>query len=276
MLDTQVWSYVSIVVLTAIALFQLIKDWSDYPRPVRWTVVALTVVSGATGIFLVRSQAKESSENQINIQSLTQSVKDEKADNTRNADRYFKSFDQLNSQFNDLQAKVRTQDLQQQLLDTRKQLLATQRALAPGPKASLTFTFSPFTNPPIGQPVVPSTDVTLPENIDGSIHIDFNILNLSDVDALDGEITLQICDQCKFAKEPPEFSKLAGQRDTQRLFLFQRILARVAHRTLSADVVAPSTAQSFTMGILYRCHTCTLTDKPSLGTVHISGRNGLR
>jgi hypothetical protein len=47
---------------------------------------------------------------------------------------------------------------------------------------------------------VPATDVTLPVSADGTVHAHFTVFNTSEIAAVDGELTLQICDQCKFAK----------------------------------------------------------------------------
>src|SRR5207244_5392518 len=107
-----------------------------------------------------------------------------------------------------------------------------------------------------GTPVEPITEVTLPVLADGSVHVEFTVLNLTDVDAVDGHITLHICDDCKFAKEPAGFRKLAGQSDRERFMDFQRILARVSVHTMSVDITVLPKATRIVMGITYRCRTC--------------------
>jgi hypothetical protein len=111
--------------------------------------------------------------------------------------------------------------------------------------------------------------VTLPVLADGSVHIEFTVLNLSDVDALDGGITLQICDDCKFAKEPAGFQKIAGQLDRQRYMEFKRIPARVSLETMTVDVTVPPRFNRFQVGIVYRCGTCVLTEKVSTGIIRL-------
>jgi hypothetical protein len=75
----------------------------------------------------------------------------------------------------DLQTQVATEALQKKLASVQAELQNTQKALAPGPKAELSFSFAPFPNTPFGQPIVLVTDKTLPLNVDGSVHIDFEL-----------------------------------------------------------------------------------------------------
>jgi hypothetical protein len=119
-------------------------------------------------------------------------------------------FKKLSDEVSNLQTQVKTEALQKKLATVEAELQKTQKTLAPGPKAVLAFSFEPFVNPPAGSgtPVVPVTDVTLHVLADGSVHFEFTVLNLSDVDAVDGELFLQICDDCKFAKELAGFRKL--------------------------------------------------------------------
>jgi len=57
----------------------------------------------------------------------------------------------------------------------------------------------------------------VPLNSDGTIHVEFSIVNLTPVDAIDNVIDLRICDQCKYAKEPVGFVKLPGYGETGAL-----------------------------------------------------------
>ena len=134
----------------------------------------------------------------------------------------------------------------------------------------MAFTFWPFYNPAPPKLAVLATQARFPTNDDGSYHVEFSVVNLTDVDALDGQITLVICYLCKFAKEPPGFSKLNGQGDTERNQDFQRILARTHIPEMTADIIAPKN-QNFTVGISYRCHTCIVSSEASFGTVLVSG-----
>jgi hypothetical protein len=56
------------------------------------------------------------------------------------------------------------------------------------------------------------TDKTLPLNYDGSVHVEFNIVNTTDTDAVDSEVNFQICDECRYAKEPEGLQKGGARR----------------------------------------------------------------
>jgi hypothetical protein len=169
-----------------------------------------------------------------------------------------------------LQNQVTSEKLQSKLLGVQSELQKTQKALAPGPKAELSFTFAPFPrNAPPGQPIVLVTDKALPLNLDGCVHVEFEIVNTTDVDAVDSEVNVQICNGCKYAKEPEGLKKLTGLADTQRHLYMNDLLAKSAYKTLSVDVIPPPLVQSFFVGIEYRCHTCVLPKQPSGGMVHM-------
>jgi hypothetical protein len=169
----------------------------------------------------------------------------------------------------DLRSQVTTEKLQLKLVSVQSELEKTQKALAPGPKAELGFTFAPFPNTPPGQPMVLLTEKTLPLNQDGTVHVEFEIINPTDVDAVDAEINFQICNECRYAKEPDRLTKLAGLRDNQRYLFMRNLLAKMAYKTLSVEVIPSPILQSFSVGIEYRCHTCVIPNKPSFGMVHI-------
>jgi hypothetical protein len=106
------------------------------------------------------------------------------------------------------------------------------------------------------------------------VHVEFSVRNATDVPALDGEITLIICDLCKFASEPEEFTKLAGQVDTQRNHIFQRILPQTELKRMTADVRVPGYIAVMQFGIDYRCRTCVIPKpKENIGTVFLARSN---
>ena len=164
-----------------------------------------------------------------------------------------------------------TEALQKKLANVELELQKTQKALAPSPKASLAFSFEPFNNPPAGSgaSAVPATETRLPVLPDGTVHIVFTVINLTDIDAVDGELTVVICDDCNFAKEPAGFRKLVGQPDRQRNMRFQRIFARTSLQNITLHLVVPPMVTRIEIGILYRCRTCVLADRPSRGIVHL-------
>lgn len=119
-------------------------------------------------------------------------------------------------------------------------------------------------------PLVAGDTHRVPVAADRSFHVDFTVLNMTNVDAIDGEMTLQICDDCKFAKEPPEFTKLAGQDDRQRNKKFARIHYQVEVYTLSADIIAPRGYREVELGMYIRCDTCVREKEPQRIMVHLN------
>jgi hypothetical protein len=156
-----------------------------------------------------------------------------------NTKAFIESLSRMSGELTDLKAEVKTEALQKKLASVQAELLNTEKALAPGPKAELTFTFVPYTNPPAGHPVNPVTDITLPTNRDGSVHVEFSVLNLTTVEAVNAELDIQICDQCKYAKEPAGLIKLPGMRDTWRYLSLPHHQALQAHQTISLDIIVP-------------------------------------
>jgi len=114
----------------------------------------------------------------------------------------------------------------------------------------------------------PSIEVTLARNTEGVVHVEFTVYNPTDIPAIDGELTLQICDQCKFAKDPTGFKHLPGQLDTQRIMLFDRLLPTTAFPIMSADIIVLDRINRFPIGMWPRCRTCVVR-APSEGIVHI-------
>jgi hypothetical protein len=137
------------------------------------------------------------------------------------------------------------------------------------PKAVLSFSFAPIPNSMPGEPIPLVTEKTLPLNADGSVHVEFELVNTTDVDAVDTEIDFQICVGCKFAKEPDGLSKLPGLQDNQRYVYLHDLLAKMTYKTLSVDVIPPPLAAAFAVGFEYRCHTCIIAKQVVGGTVHI-------
>jgi len=263
--------YILVVVVFVGAIVDLQKDWDEY-KSSHLKVTALVVVLLVSVLTLVSlyQENTEKENSQQEIKRLEAKADAANGAQVANTLLYITSFEKLNGELNDLKTQVKTDALQKQLTGVRAELEATQKALAPGPKAVLAFTFWPFFNPQSPRLPVLANQARFSTNEDGSYHVEFTVVNLTDVDAVDGEITLLICDACKFAKEPPEFSRLNGQADNQRNRVFQRILARSALAEMAADIIAPAN-QNFIVGMNYRCHTCVLPSEPSVGTVLVTG-----
>jgi hypothetical protein len=176
----------------------------------------------------------------------------------------------LSDKLRELQTQVKTEELRKQLASVQSDLQKTQKALAPAPQATLAFSFFPFINPSVGKGQMAAvTETALHLAPDGTVHIEFTILNLTDVSALDASITLYICVGCKFAKEPPDFQRLSGQSDVQRYMPFNQLLPKSYWRMLAIDIIPPAYAGSIDIGFSFRCRTCVLALESSSGTVHL-------
>jgi hypothetical protein len=266
--------YILAIVILIGAIVEFSKD-SDKYKNSRLKTTALVVLFLGSILSLISlyqdNREKENSRQEIKrLEGKADEANDAQRDSTK---LFINSFNALHQEVSDLQTQVKTDALQKKadalqkkLTSVQDDLEATQKALAPGPKATLAFTFWPFNNPPLPQRVALSTDARFPKNDDGSYHIEFTVVNLTDVDALEGEFTLMICDLCKFAKEPLGFSKLPGQKDTERYQKFDRILPVTALAVMTADVTAPD-IPVFNVGIQYRCRTCVISREASLGRV---------
>ena len=222
-------------------------------------------------ILSIAALHHERSEQAQNASKLDAQAKTAKEDQDTNTKRFLESFKDLSGQVADLKTQVRTDALQKKLDAVQSELLANERAMAPGPKASLVFTFWPFVNPTLesGSPAQPNTDITLPVDSNGAVHIDFSFLNLTDVDALDGDVTLDICDLCSFAKEPEGATKGSGNPETERLYPFTDFHAKTHYDKRSVDITVPKSGGSLWIGIQYRCRTCDIPKTLSRGLVRL-------
>jgi hypothetical protein len=253
------------------------KDWSNYkPGWIRWVLIILVLAAGAVGVAYQRSQREEKAEaarlSQSNVDGLKGQVSAAQQAQTDNTKQFLASLQTLSDRVSALQTKAATEALRTELANVKGELEKTQKALDP-PKATLLFSFVPFkttqldNNSTTGEPV---TETTVSPTADGTLHVDFTVMNLTDIDAVDGEMTLQICDVCKFAKEPAEFKKLPGQDERQRYKSFDRILSKVAFYTLSAEIIAPLGSRDVTIGMYFRCRTCVRQEEPSRAIIHIA------
>jgi hypothetical protein len=244
-----------------------------------WVSLVCAVLTLAAGIGKEVKQQRENEQLRAvadeekkksaeDIKGLEGQVKAANTAQERNTELFIKSFSKLSGEVSSLQTQAKTEALQKKLATVEAELQKTQKALAPPPKAVLAFSFEPFINPPAA-PAVPVTEVKLPVLADGSVRVEFTVLNISDVDAVDGEFTLQICEDCKFAKEPAGFRKLAGQSDKERYVKFQRILVRTALQTMTVDITVPPKYSGIVVQIVYRCRTCIVPEEPSKGIVRL-------
>jgi flagellar basal body-associated protein FliL len=259
------------------------KDWNNYrPHWIRWAIIGVIAVSAVLGLIYQHGQrlekASTAEENRRNLQlfqaqalaaqNQTLAAQQAQAANTK---QYVDALQTFSTKISDLQTKAATEELQKQLAVVKGELENTQKMLQPAPKAELTFTFCPYPRTPLQSvPVTPITSVTLPQQPDGSVHVQFEVLNNSEVDANDGIIVLYISDACKFAKEPQKFTRVEGTTDNQRLLQFAQIPALTTSFSMTADVIPPPFGNKFAIGILFRCKTCILTKALSQGIVTVT------
>ncbi|HEX6505287.1 MAG TPA: hypothetical protein VF011_18740 [Terriglobales bacterium] len=259
------------------------KNWHEYKE--RWlknTVATVFVIVGLLTIVSLRHdqaekrKADEKAEQQMSaLRAEARAANGAQKENTKLFTEWSK---RMSDQVGDLKAEVKTEKLQKKLAEVQAELLKTQKAMAPGPKAELAFTFFPFTNPPPPAKPVLSKQVTLPLDSDGSVHVDLTAVNPTEVDATDGEINLRICDRCKFAKEPERFARMKGWGETVRFAPFTNIHAMEAFRTITLEVIPPEDLNRIPISFAYRCHTCVLqvgSSDATSGSIYII-RSGLR
>jgi hypothetical protein len=272
-------SYFLILGTVLLGLFSLHKDWNNYHPWVRKAVTLLLLVVGALSAIKNYQDnhdaqiARTTAANDINtlktelagLQGQAKSANDAQTQNTKV---FLDSFNRLSDKLRELQTQVKTEELRKQLASVQEDLQKTQKALAPEPKAALAFSFVPTIDPPGGRPS-PVTYKAFPLLPDGTVHVEYTIVNFTEVPALDLEITLIICAQCKFAKEPATFSHLPGQTDTERNVMYQRLFPMVAFQTCTVDIVPPKDIDDIEIAMKYRCRTCIVQHGQSKGIVHL-------
>jgi hypothetical protein len=257
--------------------FEIVKDWKEYKTSwLRMAVSVVFIVVAALSIAALRhdNQLKRTAELKADsdmkaLQSKADAAGQAQADNTK---MYVESFTKMSGQISDLNAEVKTEALQKKLAAVQAELLKTQKAMAPGPKAELAFTFMPFDILSSPQKPILRRDVTLQLQSDGSIHTEFRIVNPTSTDAVDVALNLHICDGCKFAKEPITFSSLTGMQDWVRFAHIPDLHALEVTNTINLDIIPPAGASQIPVGLSYRCSTCVVQPGASpamTGIIHI-------
>jgi len=261
--------YILAAATIAFAGFALVKDWDDYKHS--WlkvgVLVAMCIISILTFVSLYQDNADKQSQRNT-ARKLEGQVEAANKAQTNNTALFLNSFKDLSQQVTELQTQVKTDALQKKLARVQAELQSTEKALAPKPKTYLSFSFNPVSYSPDGKHTLPSTEITLPVSGDGVIHVPFNIMNTTYIDALEGTVNLVICDDCKFVKDPEGFTRLTHQPETQRSMPFERILAKSTVGE-TVDISVPEGFANVLMGIQFRCTTCVVTAETSSGTVHL-------
>ena len=268
------WLTIAILVLGFItSLVEVWKDWNERgsrKRHFRWWKLVLTVLGFPIGVLLVshtyQDASKTESDNKAQIKGLQSAVETQIRNNNTQYERNQTELHNIGGQLVELKTQVATEELRKKIAALQDQLA---KSLAPAPKASLTFSFYPVALSSDNQSA-PVTDVTLPVAPDGTVHVDFVIVNMTSVDALEGDINLQLCDDCKFANPPDGFSRLAGQSNREVNMPFQHVLAKSMLAERSVDIIPPpANFGSFVMGIHYRCRTCVIDTASSSALVRL-------
>ena len=262
---------------------ELINKWHEYKKPwLRISVGAAFVIVGAVSLISLyhdnaeKKQAAKKAETDMrdlhdNVLTLQGEVTQANHTQEVSTKTYLESVSEL-------KAEVKTEALQKKLAAVELQLLNNQKAMAPGPKAQLVFSFDPFPNPPSPGSPTPVKEVTLPLASDGSVHVAVAVLNPSNVDAIDPTINLRICDQCRFAKEPEDSRKMPNVDDAAvRILNSPTIHSLEALHVKPLDIVPPAWASEISVGISYRCRTCVVHPAPTnedLVIIHIQRSDG--
>jgi hypothetical protein len=258
-----------------LGLFEIIKDREDYKKArLSRPVAIIFVVVGALQIVGLRRDARDRKDAEKNLSDLAGQVKAANKAQTDNTALYVDSFGKMSDKLSGLEVEVKTDALQKKIGTLQSELQNTQRALAPGPKAELSFTFLPFPKALLGQTQSLVITKEVAPATDGALHMEFTVVNLTEVDALDGDLNLVICNGCKYAKEPPLFDKLATNTEQERTLHFSQVLARTEFVSMSVDILPPPFARTLTFGVIYRCRTCVLPKSATgiMGTVQVVNR----
>lgn len=219
-------------------------------------------------------QAKQEAAQQLNetINNLKGQVEAGNITQASNTDRFLRSLSAVSREVGDLRMQVRTEELQKRLASVDAELQRTRSALtAPTPKAALQFSFEPYDNPPAtsAHDGAPTLETSLPIDGKGVVRVPWTVVNTTSVAAVDIELTLVICDSCRFAKEPAGSTHQPEQSGVERNHRFGRILASQKLFTQTVDVIVPPGANAFELALTYRCSTCVVNHRGFRGTVHV-------
>jgi len=261
----------------ALGALEILKDWNEYK--IKWQRMTVAVVFVIVAVVTIPSlrhdnaeKAQAASKAEGDMRELQGKVDAANTAQQANTALYLDSISKMSKEVSELKAEVKTEALQKKLTSVQADLQNTQKALAPGPKADLTFTFVPYEYPSDGKAFHAVRDAFRPVTADGIVHIDFTVINLTQVDAANVEINFRICKACTYASEPRDFRQLPGTDEKMRDLVVAHLQPMQVLNTLTVDIRVPSNVQNFEVGLGYRCTTCVLPKEFTRGTVHILGR----
>ena len=258
--------YALVFATLAYGLIDVVKDWEDYKKS--WLKISAIVGLVLIAVFTVVSLRQDAHDAQDQKAEMKRLEGESEASNTaqrENTALYVSSFKDLSGQLANLRTQVRTDTLQRRIVTLQTDLENTQKALTV-PRTHLDFSFDPPRLSADGNTSIPVSETMAPVGTDNIMHVKFDILNLTNIDADEGEFILVVCDQCKYAKEPDNSAKPANTSDNQRNFPFARILADTKIGE-AVDVLIPPYGRDIQLGYEYRCKTC-VPSKLTRVTVH--------
>lgn len=251
--------YGGVLLIVLISGAGLFPDWFTKTNYlVRWCLGIVLLVAMVFSLRSLYNSNQQHKEDIGKIDLLNQKIADSEKRQETNAklfvkgqndqsDLFAKNYGNLSDKLRDVEVGVKTADLRETVASLQRELKATQTALIV-PKATLLLS-AQDTDPP-------SLAASLPENA-GIVHVMFTVFNLSDVDAIDGELVLMICDSCEFVTVPNGFDKpTEGDLATQRNFQFKQIPAHSKTYRMKFDVKVKDRLPSFKYGIKVSCRTC--------------------
>jgi hypothetical protein len=263
-----VTSYALQIALGIVALFAVWKDWRGYKeRSQKWGKPAQVLLLIAIIVLLPLSlmdthyRRKGDYETKERLNTQIENLRD---DNKASAKEFASSFSTLYGKFSDLQAKVETgqllkidPNLAKEIGETKKELAQAEAKLNQ-PKAVLVASF-----PVDFLTQVPISSISIPRS--SPISVTLNIVNTSDVNALNGYVTVEICRGCKFHSEPKNTKPVAGQSPLQRNIEFQHIFGKTALAAITLDIDTPlDGSTSVEISVTSVCETCGVSPTQDL------------
>jgi len=160
-----------------------------------------------------KAAAAQRTTDQTTISGLKTAVETANRAQKSNTKHFIASFTDMSGKLNDLQTQIKTAGLQKESDQLRAELAATRSALAV-PKAELVASLGKRPSElDIKEAVTQLSD-------DGSLSISLTVMNISDTQAKDGSIYVNICKGCTYVVEPERSIKAPGSIDQQRLTPF--------------------------------------------------------
>jgi hypothetical protein len=253
-------SWVTIVVLALgfiTSLAEVWKDWNERgtrKRTFRWWRLALTILGFPIGILLVylgnAEALKHDNASKVEIQGLKSAVDTQTKNNETQYVRNQRDLHRVEDQLTGIKSQVASEPLRKKIADLQGEL---DRALAPAPNAKLQFSFLPL------GPNESMRDTTSVPLVNGAVTVAFTAKNVSETQADNGKIWIQICDGCKFGAEP-EGSEAPSDDPLTRWKRFDRLFKGVVFEPTTLRVVPPLGASTFTIAFKYACEKCPPID----------------